>query len=134
MGLPVDKAEIDRVLAVPLDMLCSPRYARLKDSYSPTNSSGEQADHDDENWSEFTCKSLSVSQRESRGMCAPARTASHAPAMPRPAMIADTGPLFHLGSTVGKLAADNDRTQPVIWGLTARILSEYLHLLVECED
>ena len=60
MGLRVDKAEIDRVLAVPVDMLCSPRYARLKDSYSPTDNGGERAEYGDENWSDFTCKSVSV--------------------------------------------------------------------------
>ena len=68
MGLPVDKAEIDRVLAVPIEMLCSPRYARLEDSYSP-NSHGSSSngpprgdkankakDEDEDAWSGFTCK------------------------------------------------------------------------------
>ena len=58
MGLPVDKAEIDRVLPVPLDMLCSPRYARLEDSYSPTDNGVAPAQHEDERWSDFTCKLL----------------------------------------------------------------------------
>jgi hypothetical protein len=59
MGLPVDKAEIDRVLPVPLDMLCSPRYARLEESYSPTDNRAAPEQHEDEGWSDFTCKFLS---------------------------------------------------------------------------
>ena len=42
--------------------------------------------------------------------------------------------MFTLGSEVGKLAADNGRTQPVIWGLTARILAEYLTTLAEVAE
>lgn len=60
MGLPVDKAEIDRVLAVPLDMLCSPRYARVEDTYTPSFASREAAEQsDNENWSDFSCEFLS---------------------------------------------------------------------------
>jgi|EP01046_Picozoa_sp_COSAG06_P014209 hypothetical protein len=80
MGLPVDKAEIDRVLAVPIEMLCSPRYARLEDSYSP-NSHGSSSngpprgdkankakDEDEDAWSGFTCKlSAAATRYSSRG-------------------------------------------------------------------
>ncbi len=58
MGLPVDKGEIDRVLAVPLDMLCSPRYARVKDSFSPTDHGALAEQDGDEEWAGFTCESV----------------------------------------------------------------------------
>eukprot|EP01045_Picozoa_sp_COSAG04_P022185 COSAG04_NODE_2472_length_4065_cov_6.460161_3_plen_267_part_00 len=97
LGLPVDKNEIDRVLAVPLDMLCSARYARLCEDYHPTAALDQEGE---EEWSGFTY----------------------------------TGPLFQLGSTVGRQAADNNRTSPVVWGLTARILAEYLTLLASVQE
>ena len=95
----VDKNEIDRALAVPLDMLCSARYARLREDYHPTAALDQEGE---EEWSGFTY----------------------------------TGPLFNLGSSVGRQAADNGRTSPVVWGLTARILAEYLTLLatVQAEE
>ena len=104
MGLPVDRKEIDRVLAVPIDMLCSARYAKLEDSYSPAaarpTAGGDEANPHDSLWSGFMY----------------------------------TGPVFKLGSQVGKLASDNGRTQPIIWGLTARILAGYLTTLAEVAE
>jgi hypothetical protein len=32
---------------------------------------------------------------------------------------------------VGETAADNGVTEPVVWGLTARVLADYLTLLAE---
>ena len=58
MGLPVDRTEIDRVLAVPLDMLCSPRYARAEGSFSPIDNDTLGEQDADETWSGFTCESL----------------------------------------------------------------------------
>lgn len=70
MGLPVEKAEIDRVLAVPLDMLCSPRYARVDDSFSPTDNGAAAEQDGDEAWSGFTCESLSSGVGHARiGLC-----------------------------------------------------------------
>ena len=44
----MDKNEIDRVLAVPLDMLCSARYARLCEDYHPTAALDQEGE---EEWS-----------------------------------------------------------------------------------
>ena len=60
MGLPVDRKEIDRVLAVPVEMLCSARYATLEDSYRPAAArpapgGSDAAGGDEEDlWGDFT--------------------------------------------------------------------------------
>ena len=62
MGLPVDRKEIDRVLAVPVEMLCSARYATLEDSYRPAAAAArpapggsDAADGDEDDlWADFT--------------------------------------------------------------------------------
>jgi hypothetical protein len=96
LGLAVDLREVDRAIALPLEMLCDGRAVELSGRHEPSD------------------KSVDGNGAGGGGSLAAASDWSQ---------FVYTGPIFRLRGKASATAADNGVTEPMVWGLTARILA-----------